>query len=151
MGSLTPIPYWQANLPPTAPLPVECPPFLQNLSGKDITILATPDADYTTVTWPMAREIVATNKLGDFQRLPSQLRKYIEYNYNLRKQHGSVMNFVLKERLGWELPIVAKGEPFEEASDLKILWNDWPYGLDERIVHLVCAQSHPLLHPTLLN
>lgn len=29
------------------------------------------------------------------------------------------------------------GAPFTQPSDLKILYNDWPYGLDERIVHLV--------------
>jgi hypothetical protein len=27
--------------------------------------------------------------------------------------------------------------PFEKESDIKILYNDWPYGIDERIVHLV--------------
>jgi hypothetical protein len=47
------------------------------------------------------------------------------------------MQFVVKERLGWEEPVVAKGRPFEMESDVKILWNDWPYGIDERIVHLV--------------
>lgn len=31
----------------------------------------------------------------------------------------------------------AEGKPFEEEEDVKILWNDWPYGIDERIVHLV--------------
>lgn len=30
-----------------------------------------------------------------------------------------------------------RGKPFEFEDDLKILWNDWPYGIDERIVHLV--------------
>ena len=26
---------------------------------------------------------------------------------------------------------------FENENDWKILWNDWPYGIDESIVHLV--------------
>jgi len=47
------------------------------------------------------------------------------------------MEFVLKERLGWTLPIQAKGTPFEKEEDVKVLWNDWPYGIDEKIVHLV--------------
>ena len=28
-------------------------------------------------------------------------------------------------------------EGCEERGDVKILWNDWPYGIDKRIVHLV--------------
>lgn len=47
------------------------------------------------------------------------------------------MQFVLSQRLGWTLPIAAEGKPFEKESDVKILWNDWPYGIDEKIVHLV--------------
>lgn len=47
------------------------------------------------------------------------------------------MEFVLQKRLGWELPIQAEGKPFEKQGDVKVLWNDWPYGIDERIVHLV--------------
>jgi hypothetical protein len=30
-----------------------------------------------------------------------------------------------------------KGKPFEFAEDIKILYNDWPYGVDPNIVHLV--------------
>ena len=34
--------------------------------------------------------------------------------------------------------MVVKGnKPFEAAEDVKILRNDWPYGIDPRIVHLV--------------
>lgn len=47
------------------------------------------------------------------------------------------MNFMLQERLHWSLPIVASGMPFENEGDLKVLRNDWPYGIDGRIVHLV--------------
>lgn len=47
------------------------------------------------------------------------------------------MNFVLSQRLHWPSPVVPKGQPFEFDSDVKILWNDWPYGLEEKIVHLV--------------
>lgn len=47
------------------------------------------------------------------------------------------MEFVLQKRLVWKQPIKAEGKPFEKESDVKILWNDWPYGIDGRIVHLV--------------
>ena len=33
--------------------------------------------------------------------------------------------------------MIAKGKPFECQEDVRVLWNDWPYGIDERIVHLV--------------
>lgn len=32
---------------------------------------------------------------------------------------------------------MAEGAPFENERDLKVMWNDWPYGVDPRIVHLV--------------
>ncbi len=47
------------------------------------------------------------------------------------------MEFVLSKRLGWKEPIQAEGKPFEKDNDIKILYNDWPYGIDKKIVHLV--------------
>lgn len=54
----------------------------------------------------------------------------------LVKQYGSIMNFVLKQRLQW-LDLTPKGTPFSNQDDIKILHNDWPYGVDAKIVHLV--------------
>ena len=56
-----------------------------------------------------------------------------------------MQGFILRERLGWIRDgngdgkgLIPKGSrPFECESDVKILRNDWPYGIDERIVHLV--------------
>ena len=39
---------------------------------------------------------------------------------------------------------MADGEPFEKDSDLSIKRNDWPYGIDERISHLVVWTKFPL-------
>jgi len=47
------------------------------------------------------------------------------------------MNFVLKERLQWTDLTPSSTKPFSNPSDIKILYNDWPYGVDEKIVHLV--------------
>jgi hypothetical protein len=47
------------------------------------------------------------------------------------------MNFVLQHRLSWTHPIRPAAAPFQDPADLKILWNDWPYGIDPKIVHLV--------------
>jgi len=136
MGSTTPLPYWQINVPSHLHTQ-ECPPFLINLNPKDLSIISTPDSQYPIQTWPEVRQIIADNRLDLFQRVPSELRRYFTYNYQLKQKYGSVMEFVLKERLGWTLPIKAEGKPFEDENDVKVLWNDWPYGIDEKIVHLV--------------
>lgn len=46
------------------------------------------------------------------------------------------MKFIVDERLQWS-DMSPKGRPFEFDQDIKILYNDWPYGLDPDIVHLV--------------
>jgi hypothetical protein len=136
MGSTTPLPYWQINVP--EPLrEVQCPAFLATLNAKDMAIISTPDSQYHVLTWPEVQMIIADNRIDLFQRVPSELRRYLAYNYRIKKEHGSVMKFVLTKRLGWKVPIVADGSPFEKESDVKILWNDWPYGIDEKIAHLV--------------
>jgi hypothetical protein len=84
----------------------------------------------------LTRMTVETNRIDLFQRVPSDLRRYRNYIYKLQKEHGSVMNFILLHRLQW-LDITPSGKPFENLSDIKIVYNDWPYGIDSRIVHLV--------------
>lgn len=130
------LPYWQVNVPESERTE-ECPDFLSTLNAKDVGIISTRDADYHVLTWPEVRKTVADNRLDLFQRVPSALRRYLAYNWKLKQDYGSVMNFVLAERLRWNAPIVPAGKPFELDDDIKILWNDWPYGIDPRIVHLV--------------
>ncbi|CZR50956.1 uncharacterized protein PAC_00831 [Phialocephala subalpina] len=136
MGSTTPLLYWQINIPPSL-RESTCPPFLLNLSAKDCSIISTPDELYQVLSWTQVQQIIKDNRLDAFQRLPSNLRRYLGYIYSIKKSHGSVMNFVLQERLKWKEPVEAAGKPFEKEEDVKVLWNDWPYGIDERIVHLV--------------
>ncbi|KAI0008924.1 hypothetical protein F4779DRAFT_414613 [Xylariaceae sp. FL0662B] len=136
MGSLNGLPYWQVNIAENERTN-DCPEFLRNLSMKDIGIISTPDSKYQAATWPEVRRIVAENRLDQFQRAPSELRKYLEYIWKLKQEYGSVINFILTQRLRWSAPVVPRGIPFEFDDDIKILWNDWPYGIDKRIVHLV--------------
>ncbi|RDW73988.1 hypothetical protein BP5796_07430 [Coleophoma crateriformis] len=140
------LPYWQVNVP-AAQRTESCPEFLAGLSSKDIGILATPDPAYHLLSWPHVRSIIAANRLDRFQRVPSQLRRYLAFIHAIKSQYGSVMAFIVSERLRWDLPICPREplgggklrpSPFNSAAeDVKILWNDWPYGIDERIVHLV--------------
>ncbi|KAK4449225.1 hypothetical protein QBC34DRAFT_93825 [Podospora aff. communis PSN243] len=140
MGSIPtspPLPYWQVNIPPSERT-AECPPFLLSLTPKDIGIVSTPDSSYTRDTWVKARQKVLTNRIDLFQRSPSELRQYLAFTWKLKQEYGSVLNFILSSRLHWGEPVVPRGKaPFEDEGDVKILWNDWPYGIDERIVHLV--------------
>ena len=130
-------PYWAVNI---SPPPAACPPFLQNVNPKDAAILSTPDAQYHILTWPEVQAIIASNTIDVLQRVPSALRRYMEFNYELKKKYGSVMRFILLERLGWGEDagdVISDGSRFDGGADVKVLWNDWPYGIDERIVHLV--------------
>ncbi|KAI2466599.1 hypothetical protein F4781DRAFT_405089 [Annulohypoxylon bovei var. microspora] len=136
MGSVNGLPYWQTNVDEHERTE-ECPEYLRTLSIKDVGHIGTPDDSYRIATWPEVQSIVAENRLDAFRRVPSNLRRYLEYTWELKRDYGSVMDFILIERLQWEAPVTPRGRPFEFEDDVKILWNDWPYGIDERIVHLV--------------
>jgi hypothetical protein len=131
-----PLPYWQVNVPPSQRT-LTCPDFLQNVNEKDQGILSTPDDEFHILTWPEVRAIIAANRLDLFQRVPSDLRRYLAYNWQIKQQWGSVMEFVLSQKLAWEVPVSPRGRPFEFPEDWQVRWNDWPYGIDGKIVHLV--------------
>ncbi|MCJ1476286.1 hypothetical protein MMC13_004952 [Lambiella insularis] len=130
------LPYWLVNVPRDQ-WPPSCPDFLLNANAKDRGILSTSDADYHRQTWPEVQQIIRTNRIDLFQRVPSDLRRYLGYSAKLKKEYGSVMNFVLQERLQWSDLTPSSSSPFSSPADIKILYNDWPYGVDEKIVHLV--------------
>ncbi|KAK4238654.1 hypothetical protein C8A03DRAFT_33305 [Achaetomium macrosporum] len=137
MGSASQdLPYWQVNVPEHLRT-AECPEFLRNLTEKDRRIISTPDSEFEVDSWEVVRQKVARNRLELFQRVPSDLRRYLGFTWKLRRDYGSVMNFILTQRLQWTLPITPRGRPFEFEDDIKVLRNDWPYGIDKRIVHLV--------------
>ncbi|KIN04156.1 hypothetical protein OIDMADRAFT_18213 [Oidiodendron maius Zn] len=130
------IPFWHVNIP-EAQRVLECPEFLATLSEKDRQIISTPDAQFHILSWPEVQHLIATNRLDLFERIPSNLRRYFEFNWKLKQEYGSVMQFILSQRLHWEMPIEARAAPFQDLDDLKILRNDWPYGVASSIVHLV--------------
>jgi hypothetical protein len=130
-------PFWNVNVPESERT-LECPDFLAKLGPKDREILSMPDAQCDILSWPGVQNLATTNRLDHFERLPSNLRRYHAYNWQLKQQYGSVIQFILSQRLHWDEPIVASGAaPFQDLDDLKILYNDWPYYLASDIVHLV--------------
>jgi Protein of unknown function (DUF3605) len=131
------LPYWQQNLPP-ALRPSTCPAFLQNLSAKDISILSTLDAAYHVLSWADVRSLIASNRIDLFQRRPSDLRRYLEFNWRCKQTHGSVLAFILSQKLCWMLPVSPRADtPFASPDDISVRHNDWPYGIDPKIVHLI--------------
>lgn len=57
------------------------------------------------------------NRIDLFQRKPSELRKYRAYTYKLAQEYGSVMEFVLKERLQWN-DLTPGSSPFDDPGIL---------------------------------
>lgn len=148
MASHDNLPYWQVNVPEHKRA-AQCPVYLLGISDKDRDIISTPDSEYTPQTWDQVSSFVKLNNLELFQRWPSELRRYRAYMHKIKTTYGSVTRFILNERLQWETPVVPYGSPFEFKDDVKILYNDWPYGIDPRIVHLVvwtkfCIDEDPV-------
>ncbi|KAF1846373.1 uncharacterized protein K460DRAFT_386631 [Cucurbitaria berberidis CBS 394.84] len=130
-----PLPFWLANVPRDQ-WPTECPDFLKVCSEKDRSIIGTPDEQYAVLTWEEVRELVGSDRVDKFHRKPSELRRYRQFTYRLVEEYGSITDFIVNKRLQWT-QLEPRGGPFEYAEDIKILYNDWPYGIDPDIVHLV--------------
>ncbi|KAJ5337662.1 hypothetical protein N7452_004390 [Penicillium brevicompactum] len=134
------LPFWIVNTP-RSQWTAECPEFLRGQSPKNIQCLSTPDDHYTRQDWAQVKGIINTNRLDLFQRVPSELRKYLEFTAKIKAEYSSVMRFVVKERLRWgdgnQSDLQPRGHPFEFDEDIRILYNDWPYGVDKDIIHLV--------------
>lgn len=137
------LPFWQVNVPEHLRRD-QCPDYLVGLSDKDRRHLSTPDSEFRVHSWPEVRDLVQSGRLDLFRRWPSELHRYRAFMYQLQHQHGSVAQFLLRERLGWEVPVRAQGTMFQNPEDTKILFNDWPYAVDPRIVHLVVWTKFPI-------
>lgn len=75
-------------------------------------------------------------------RKPSQLRNYLQDKEKIKQQYGGFQQFILEEKLRWIANDSGKIEAanpvfLANSSDVKILLNDYPYGLENGIVHLV--------------
>lgn len=109
--------FWNVHIP-QSDWTDECPEYLQYAfkDHKDRGVLSTPDTEYQRQSWDAVRELIRGNRLDMFKRVPSQLRLYREYCQQLIRKHGSIMNFVLKERLHWEDLDSSASLPFSNAG-----------------------------------
>jgi hypothetical protein len=89
------------------------------------------------------------NDLQLLTRLPSQLRAYLAWTTKTKEEYGDMTSFLLQKRLYWEPKpstdpsappsfYYKNPVPFAERDDVRILVNDWPYGLAPGIKH-VCV------------
>ncbi|PNS20211.1 N-acetylglucosamine-induced protein 1 [Sphaceloma murrayae] len=117
------------------------------LTSIDREILAMKDSDFHLLTWSDLRHIILDkNALEELKRRPSDLRRYVAWSADIKSQYGGITSYVIRERLHWPpvdtsaaVPTFAyhNAEPFADDRDYQILLNDWPYGLEEGIKHLV--------------
>jgi hypothetical protein len=124
------IQYWNFNIPKDE-WTAECPEYLQGVDAFDTTQLGTKDEDYKLMTWSQVHNIISifsssgsqapantvpeANRLEQFKRIPSDLRRYRKYVADIKQQHGSVMNFILKHRVRWQ-DLTPRDAPFEDPS-----------------------------------
>ncbi|CAN9162955.1 unnamed protein product [Alternaria sp. RS040] len=136
---------WRSNPDPTAlPFPRDNPPF--PLTAIDWHQLSLRDADFTPHSWSNLHHLISTNQLEELKRWPSSLKAYLAWTAHVKKKYGSVMTYLLDQRLLWE-PIedetgalrfdVRNTTPFADSDDYKILRNDWTYSFEPGIRHIV--------------
>ncbi|KAK5946025.1 hypothetical protein PMZ80_000164 [Knufia obscura] len=130
----------------TEPFETEESPF--PLTDVDRYNLSITDAEYKPHTWEELKQIIAENKLETLRRWPSDLRRYIKWSAATKKEYGSIMAYVMQKRLKWTPSPRSTAEtgplfdyedptPFQDSRDFRIMPNDWPYGLDKGIVHVI--------------
>lgn len=94
----------------------------------------------------------ANNSLETLKRLPSDLRRYFAWSASIKQQYGGIVPFVIQKRLYWT-PISPDGPPqfnhissipFDDPRDYAVLRNDWPYGFEAGITHLVVWTKTPI-------
>lgn len=110
-------PFWNMNIPPHLHT-AKCPDYLEYAwqNHKDREILCTPDNLYVLQTWPEVQQYIRENRLDLFQRVPSDLRLYRQYCGKVAEEWGSVMEFVMKERLKWD-ELRPRGGPFQDPCE----------------------------------
>ncbi|KAG2002102.1 hypothetical protein GB937_009768 [Aspergillus fischeri] len=138
MGSATEIPNTEKDQ--------EIPDW--NLTEVDRMLLRQTDEEYESHSWDELKWIIQENRLELFKRLPSHLRRYIQWSKGIKKQYGGILNYICQERLRWDQQeskqVVFKNPiPFASPSDYCIRFNDWPYGVAPGIWHLVVWLKTP--------
>jgi len=124
-----------------------------------ITVIQSPDMPSASkysdrqFTWAEVQDIIKYNELEVFARLEPETEKYHAFKKLLKEQNTTVFKHLVVNSLRWrtaeqvrslkdaEISVPASGDPlFTNASDLKIVKNDFPYYFEDDVVHL-CVWS----------
>lgn len=124
-----------------------------------ITVIHSPDMPSASkfserkFTWPEVCDLIKYNKLESFARSAPATEKYHAFKRELKEKGTTVFKHLLVNTLKWrteeqvrgikddEISVPASGDPlFTNASDLKIVKNDFPYYFEDDVVHL-CVWS----------
>ena len=109
-----PLPYWLLNVPESQ-WPSKCPAFLTDISPRNLEIIDFPEGDFQRLTWPEVRQTIKANRIDEFRRTPLDHRNYLCSMARLKKEYGSVMDYVRDQRLKWT-DLDAKGAAFEDPG-----------------------------------
>ncbi|GAB0139252.1 hypothetical protein EsDP_00007464 [Epichloe bromicola] len=111
------------------------------LTDVDKWVLSQTDDEFKKHDWDDLKQVIETNNLSVLKRCPSDLRRYMTWTAETKAQYGSMMQYLLANRLprSWGQPPFTPESPilFDKPSDYKVLLNDWPYGLERNITHIV--------------
>lgn len=111
------------------------------------------------IKWAEVQEIVAFNDLNIFARSQEATDKYIAFKRALKESGLTVFRHIVVNTLKWreadelegvkdeDITVEASGAPlFANASDLKVVRNDFPYYFEEDVSHL-CVWSKRRIEP----
>lgn len=120
-----------------------------------ITIINSPDMPSASkitsrpYTWSEVRDIIRYNDLELFARSEESTEKYHQFKRYLKSHNSTVVRHIVTHALQWKTPkelegvadcdinVKESGDPlFTNASDLKIVRNDFPYHFEDDVVHL---------------
>jgi len=115
-----------------------------------------PDPYPRLCNWDELKQIVDCGDLDKLLRHPKFQEEYDAANLVLAKEHGSVVNFLTKIRLGWDMnqPIGPEARSYF-TSDVpeglvRVVFNDWPYSVPSGVSHYVVWTRLSLVHPDLV-
>lgn len=120
-----------------------------------ITVIHSPDMPSASkfserpFTWAEVRDIIKYNDLDSFARSEPETERYHAFKRELKEKETTVFKHLVVNTLQWrtqeqvknvkddEISVPASGDPlFTNASDLKVVKNDFPYYFEDDVVHL---------------
>ncbi|KAI9799941.1 MAG: hypothetical protein M1825_004312 [Sarcosagium campestre] len=111
---------------------------------------------YRPMNWAEVRSLIENNNLSELTRSPIDLHRYASWKSSIQNDYNDVSAFIYQNRLGWEPLSRPRQEEFQSLfeyhdrrlfanpRDYKILKNDWPYGVEADITHLVVWLKTPI-------